>query len=332
MGDDIILLDGIRYLRFSPDSEAEFERIIVENSKDIFGPEVIYLDIKKRIATALGDSTIPDGYLFSPNENRFVLLEIELSSHDVYAHVTKQISRFISAFDNYRTRQKLASELKNYIESDPILCNRMLPFIKGKGLYAYLFEDIFETLYQQRNYEIIVLIENKTERVIQGLNCLNPKPQIVEVAVYAREDAESVHPLKFKPLWNLQESIRIKKEEKQTIVLWTEEDYRDFLLRLGSGAKCIFWFVAVADGPLNKHDLDKLLDKHLDRDIAPQTVGGFLASVGYQLKKFPNRPYPLNGEWDRERDWKLLYTFDDDLLKAWTNKHLRGFARQKGLL
>ena len=41
--------------------ENEFERVIVENSKRMFGPNTVYIDIKKKI----GDNivTIPDGYL-----------------------------------------------------------------------------------------------------------------------------------------------------------------------------------------------------------------------------------------------------------------------------
>ncbi len=41
--------------------EDEFERVIVENSKQIFGTNTVYIDIKKKS----GDNivTIPDGYL-----------------------------------------------------------------------------------------------------------------------------------------------------------------------------------------------------------------------------------------------------------------------------
>ncbi|MGC9315793.1 MAG: hypothetical protein ACP5G4_09275, partial [bacterium] len=84
MNNDIILLDGIRYCRYSPKSEDEFERMIVENSGQIFGEEAIYLDIKKLIKNALGEGTIPDGFIFYPEQRRFVLVEVELSSHPVY--------------------------------------------------------------------------------------------------------------------------------------------------------------------------------------------------------------------------------------------------------
>ena len=46
MSDDIILLDGVKYLRYTPKSEDEFERIVVQNAKNIFGENAIYLDVR----------------------------------------------------------------------------------------------------------------------------------------------------------------------------------------------------------------------------------------------------------------------------------------------
>lgn len=43
-------------------SEEEFEKAIIEHSREIFGPKSVYLDLKKRI----GEDkilSIPDGYL-----------------------------------------------------------------------------------------------------------------------------------------------------------------------------------------------------------------------------------------------------------------------------
>ena len=125
MTNDIILLDGIKYLRYTPENEDEFERMVVENAKDIFGEEAIYLDIKKKIKTEWGQGTIPDGYLFYPEQKRFVLVEVELSSHPVYRHVTEQLGTFIGAFGNHKSRNKLAQIVKDYIENDQILYKRV---------------------------------------------------------------------------------------------------------------------------------------------------------------------------------------------------------------
>ncbi len=199
MTNDIILIDGIRYCRYTPKSEAEFERMIVENAEQIFGEEAIYLDIKKKIANALGEGTIPDGFLFYPEQKRFVMVEVELSSHPVYEHISKQVNKFISAFSNYRSRQKLASMLKEYIEEEPALAKRMKPLLGTKGLYEFLEFDVFEPLAEAKNFEVIVIIEDKTPAVCEALSWLHPSPSLIEAAVYAREGAEMVKALRFEP-------------------------------------------------------------------------------------------------------------------------------------
>ncbi len=199
MNNDIILLDAIRYCRYSPKSEDEFERMIVENAGQIFGDESIYLDIKKKIANALGEGTIPDGFLFYPEQKRFVMVEVELSSHPVYEHISKQVSKFISAFANYRARQKLASMLKEHIEEEPMLAKRVNPLLGTKGLYEFLEFEVFEPLADAKAFEVVVIIEDKTDSVCEALNWLNPRPKLIEAAVYAREGAEMVKALRFEP-------------------------------------------------------------------------------------------------------------------------------------
>jgi len=199
MTNDIILIDGIRYCRYTPKSEAEFERMIVENAARIFGEEAIYLDIKKLIKTEWGQGTIPDGFLFYPEQRRFVLVEVELSSHPVFEHISKQVNKFISAFANYKSRQKLASMLKEYIEEEPALAKRMKPLLGTKGLYEFLEFDVFEPLAEAKNFEVIVIIEDKTPAVCEALSWLHPSPSLIEAAVYAREGAEMVKALRFEP-------------------------------------------------------------------------------------------------------------------------------------
>ena len=208
MTDDMILLDGVRYHRYEPKSESEFERMVVENAREIFGGDAIYLDIKKLIKTEWGKGTIPDGYLFYPEQKRFVLVEVELSSHPVYEHISKQVNKFISAFSNYKSRQKLASVLKDHIEDNPLLIKRIQPLLGMKGLYEFLEFEVFEPLADSKAFEVFVIIEDETPAVIEALSWLNPHPQLIEVTVYAREGAETVKAMR------LCRSIRLHREQK----------------------------------------------------------------------------------------------------------------------
>ncbi|GAG26723.1 unnamed protein product [marine sediment metagenome] len=67
--------------------ESDFERDVIEHSKEIFGPKSLYIDIKKKIKKD-NIITIPDGYLIDfsfEGDPRIYIVENELVSHDPYA-------------------------------------------------------------------------------------------------------------------------------------------------------------------------------------------------------------------------------------------------------
>ena len=64
-----ILIDGNRYDFLDYESEDEFEKDVVANSKVLFGQETVYLDIKRRIGEkASYNKGITDGYLIDFSE------------------------------------------------------------------------------------------------------------------------------------------------------------------------------------------------------------------------------------------------------------------------
>lgn len=60
----IIFVDGKRFVEKEFIKEEELENTIKENSKVLFGPKTIYLDLKKKIDAKSIGGTIPDGFLF----------------------------------------------------------------------------------------------------------------------------------------------------------------------------------------------------------------------------------------------------------------------------
>jgi hypothetical protein len=67
--------------------EADLEEAIKEVSTELFGPNRIYLDVKKKIGTK-GKSNIPDGYLIdlsSAKDPIIRVVENELARHDPLA-------------------------------------------------------------------------------------------------------------------------------------------------------------------------------------------------------------------------------------------------------
>ena len=68
--------DGKLYSTLPYENESDFEDTVVELADQIFGPETIYIDIKKRVS-GKDIVTIPDGYLIdmtvSDNPRLFII-------------------------------------------------------------------------------------------------------------------------------------------------------------------------------------------------------------------------------------------------------------------
>ena len=64
---EIILKDGVKYIRHFFDNENQFEKVALGQYKFIFGNNTILFD-KQKIKTATGIGTIPDAFVISPDK------------------------------------------------------------------------------------------------------------------------------------------------------------------------------------------------------------------------------------------------------------------------
>ena len=183
----MLLIDGVKYSLWNPKNEEELEKSVKFHSENIFGSESIYFDIKKKIKTVTGKSTIPDAYLIDFEKKAFYIIEIELSIHPEYDHISKQIGKFISALKDYRTRQKIARILKDYIDKDIIRQKFVLNKIGNRELYQFFLEDILENVKEQ-NYHTIIIIDKITEKISEACNILIQRPKILEFKTFIREN------------------------------------------------------------------------------------------------------------------------------------------------
>lgn len=198
---ETLLVDGIKYCPWTPKNEAELENSLTHHAGDVFGPNCIYFDIKKKIKSATGESTIPDGYLVDFNEKTFHIVEVELSTHHEYDHIGKQIGRFIAALKDYRTRQRIARILKDYIEEDIVRQKFVRDKIGDTELYQFFLEDILESVKEQ-NYHTIVVIDKITEKIKEACSILAKRPKILKYKTFVRENIGDlrVHCHLFEPL------------------------------------------------------------------------------------------------------------------------------------
>jgi hypothetical protein len=102
----MLVFKDVKFIKSPFDSEAELEKVVVDNYEYLFGPDSFYLP-KTLIKTADGVGTIPDGFAIDIGEKKWYVVEAELGHHDVWNHIAKQVSKQIVASLQLTTKQKL---------------------------------------------------------------------------------------------------------------------------------------------------------------------------------------------------------------------------------
>lgn len=108
---------SIEYQEFRLNKESDFEKVIVELSEKIFGPDSIYFDIKRRVK-GKDIVSIPDGYVLdfaNPQKPKLYIVENEIVSHDPFKHIGNQMLRFVVSFDDAKAEiwDLLMHEIQN---------------------------------------------------------------------------------------------------------------------------------------------------------------------------------------------------------------------------
>ncbi len=156
-----IFMDGEKFTETEFNREEDFENLVTEKSKSLFGLNSIYFDLKNKIKSQSLGNSIPDGFLFDfkDKENpEFYLVEVELAKHDFFKHIFLQITKFFAFFKNSKSRSELVETLFNYIKLNPKLEQEFKTYL-GKGeLYKALKEII-----ENSKHILIVIDENKAE-------------------------------------------------------------------------------------------------------------------------------------------------------------------------
>ncbi|ODS36248.1 MAG: hypothetical protein A7315_14295 [Candidatus Altiarchaeales archaeon WOR_SM1_79] len=276
---EILIKDGVKYRLWTPSKEGELERMVVHHSKDVFGGNSIYFDIKKKIQTNIGERTIPDGYLINFDTNEFCIIEVELSTHHEYRHINEQIGKFISALNNYQTRQKLARILKDYILDDVVLEKFVKKKVGDKEIYEF-FLDILENVKEQK-YSIVVIIDKKTKRISDACSILHSRPDIREFKTFAREgvDPKMVHVHLFEPLYETEiiESVKPSVEQQQITLREEEKPKR---LKRGEKTNQKAYIIPILESLIEMGGSGRT--KYV-LDMVEQKMEGILKEVDYEM-------------------------------------------------
>ena len=156
----VIYQNGIRYVEKQYNTESDFERLVVENSKTFFGEDTIFVDVKKKIDNDSLGGVIPDGFLidFSDKNNpEFYLVEVELVKHSFFNHIFPQITKFFAFFKNPASQGKLIEKLYTIFESDEPLRKELKTKIGSKEIFKF----VKDTIENSQNILLIIDGEKK---------------------------------------------------------------------------------------------------------------------------------------------------------------------------
>ena len=214
---------GQVYTQHTYTKEADFERMIVDHAKAIFGPDGIYFDIKKLIGTPKKGATIPDGYFLDltfHNNPRLYLVEVELNSHDVYGHIGEQILRF--GISTETDKYKLKNTLLTAVNGDSAIKQQLSDFF-AKSKYDNINELLDRVIFENKPAAIIV-IDEATEELFNVMNQLTMTTEVIEAQTYVCGDKKLHRFSPFKDDVLVDLPANSDADELDTIIVPARED------------------------------------------------------------------------------------------------------------
>ena len=136
----MLVIDGVKYRLWTPkDEEKEFHPMIKEHSKEIFGENSLYFDVKHKLKSKSGIGSIPDAYVITLSKPyQWYVVESELASHPVYDHIVRQLTKFINGIKNQSTRNQILDTFYDEIRNDKLLGAYVEKAIGSQEIHHFL--------------------------------------------------------------------------------------------------------------------------------------------------------------------------------------------------
>jgi hypothetical protein len=224
----MLLIDGVKYRLWTPkDEEKEFHPMVRNCSKEIFGEDSVYFDIKHKLSSKSGIAAIPDAYVITLSKPyEWYIVENELASHPVYSHIVPQISKFVDSIEELETQRDIRDILDKEVNEDVVL-KALIEKKTGQDSYRFLTELV------SKPPKIALIIDEMTPEVEKASKSLKKlaDTKIIEFQTFAREDAPNVHAHLFEPLYAIEKVSKKGKEEEEGKRLYPEH-YKSWEKRL----------------------------------------------------------------------------------------------------
>jgi hypothetical protein len=178
--------------RLGYDSEADLETAILQVQAELFGPNRIYLDVKKKIGTKGGPRNIPDGYLLDLGGRtpRLYVVENELASHDPLRHIAVQILQFSLSFRDEPRAVKTI--LFNALESQPEAKSRCERYASERSFRN--LDHLLDHLVFEAPFAALVVIDELLENLENVLaRSFQFGVEVLELARYEKKGGERLY-------------------------------------------------------------------------------------------------------------------------------------------
>ena len=197
----MLLIDGVKYELWTPQDEVkEFQPIVKEHSKEIFGESSEYFDIRQKLETRLGKISIPEGFVVDFGKSPcWHIIEVELSKHDEYYHIGDQVNRFMNGIKNSESKKNIVDATCEDLKKDDVRKSRVKKSIEPYELYEFLTMVIFKPP------TVTIIVEdnkNKIEEALENFTRADVSDiKVVEFQTFVRKGCDlSVHAHLFEPL------------------------------------------------------------------------------------------------------------------------------------
>lgn len=165
------------------ENEDEFEKAVIRNSKFLFGKDSLYVDVKKRFGkNSSYHKGIPDGYLIDftdKNHPQLYFVENELSTHDIYSHISEQLLRFSTTIKT--SQNQIRIKLLKVIKSNSNLHNSIKNFLEDTP-----FSNVDELMnfLVDKKIKIVLVIDEATSDLNDSLDVFRERPDVVTMKRY----------------------------------------------------------------------------------------------------------------------------------------------------
>lgn len=200
-----IILKDNEYSLYDFDNEAEFEKAVIVNQKYLFGKDSVYVDVKKKIGKD-NHRGIPDAFLidfYDTKKPQLYIVENEIASHDVYAHISEQIVRFGTS--TVTSANQIRDILIKAIESEPAT---------KKEIEKYLPQTVFKTVTElmlfltEHDIKIVIAINEVTADLNLAFKIFRNPPDVVLLQRYTCESDVAYY---YEPMREEIEDIELEK-------------------------------------------------------------------------------------------------------------------------